>query len=134
VELAPIVQLVAGELATSARDIRLEILPTPSVNADPERIATMLRNLANDAIVGSPPKSPVVLRLSQHDAWAEVGVIYRPLPGLDPTLAYLDETDDGRLSRCATETIIHAHAGELGEDSLGDETLLWVRLPLPEAR
>src|SRR5262249_43399040 len=134
VELAPIVQLVAEELATTAREIRMELLPTPTVNADAERIATLVRNLAYEAITESPPKSPILLRLSVHDAWAELGVIYRPLASLDRTLAYLDEYDDSKLSRCATETIAHAHAGELGEDPLEGETLLWARLPVPEGR
>ena len=134
IELAPIVQLVANDLSTSTREIRMEILPTPSIYADPERITTLVRNLAYDALDLSQPHSPIVLRLSTHDGWAELGVVYQPLATLDRMLAYMDEYDDGKLSRCATETIAHAHAGELGEDPLDDEVLRSVRLPVPEVR
>jgi hypothetical protein len=41
-----------------------------------------------------------------------------------------EEQDDTKLGRCATTTIVEAHGGSIGEDTVNDhEAVLWVRLP-----
>ncbi len=134
-DLAGIVNQVALDLlAHSAREIHTEITATPCVHGDSERLATALRNLAYEAMAHATSRSPLTLRLTVDGDMAELGVRYQPLPVAERTFVGSEEYDDTTLSACATETIVEAHGGQVGEDTDGDHATRWARLPTMECR
>lgn len=130
-ELAPLVLRIVRELgaAGASRVIRAEILDTPTVRGDRERLRTVIRNLIAEGMRSSTPGTVVTLQLSATTWDAELAVTYHPLAIAERTFAGAEQYDDSTLSRCATETIVDAHGGKVGE-AQGERTeTIWVRIP-----
>ena len=137
VALAPIVLDAIRELqaATSTHELRTEIDDVPSVYADHERIAVVVRNLGYAAMRASRPRSTLTIYLVRREPLEiELGVRYDPLPVSAHPFAHRDEYDDTALSECANATIIEAHGGEVGQSDLESVESSWVRLPILEER
>ncbi len=130
-DLAPLVEETARELgvANHSHAIRTEILATPRVQGDRERLTTVVRNLIYEAVHVAKPGVPLTLRVSRVDGEAELAVYYEALPVAERTFAGAAQYDDTTLSHCATETIIDAHAGKVGEELADPFQVEWVRLP-----
>jgi signal transduction histidine kinase len=130
-ELATVVvdTVRALNIASHAHAIHTEILATPRVQGDRERLATVVRNLIFESIHVAKPGAPLTLRVSLVDGAAELAVYYEALPVAERTFAGAAQYDDATLSRCATETIVDAHAGKVGEEVADPLQVVWVRLP-----
>ena len=133
-ELASIVQDVAHELSAvrGALDVRTDIVESPRIRGDRERLAIVVRNLSYDAVRAARPHTPLTLRLDRSGGDVELDVRYEPLDVAERTYAGNEEYDDSQLSRYATETIVEAHGGSTGEQEDDREATLWVRLPMME--
>jgi PAS domain-containing protein len=134
-DLAPTVAQVAREIAALGRPDagRGALAVTAPIYGDRERLLTAIRNLAFEAIHLATQHSPVTFDLAVHDAHADLRVRYQPLPLAERIYAGHEDYDDDALSRCATETIAHAHGGAIGADVDGEsEAALWMRLPIME--
>ena len=131
-ELAPFVQAMARELTDKQdqRDVRVTIGALPHVRGDRERLAIVARNLGQEALQHSQPRSTVHVNLAVTDHEAEIRVEYHPLPESAQPFAGAVEYDDTSLSRFATDTIIKAHGGHSGAEIKGKEATLWVTIPV----
>jgi len=130
-EIAPLVLQIVRELgaAGASRVIRAEVLDTPAVHGDRERLTTVIRNIIAEGMRGSTPGTPLTLQVSATNHDAELAVTYHPLAIAERTFAGAEQYDDSTLSRCATETIVEAHGGKVGE-AQGEKTeTIWVRIP-----
>lgn len=134
IDLAPLVRQTAHDLvsSTSALDVRIEIAAMPRVRGDRERLSTMLLDLTYEALHASRLRTPLTLTLTLRDDRAELSVRYEALAIAERTFVGLEKYDDTAIGRCAIQTIVEAHGGELGEHVSGSEALLWVRLPTIE--
>ena len=82
----------------------------------------------------SPSRSPLTLRLSAEGSCAEISIRHAVLPIAERTFAGVEKYDDSTLGRCAAETIVEAHGGQVGEEVGESEATLWVRLPIIDER
>jgi PAS domain S-box-containing protein len=131
-ELTPLVENTARELvdARAACEVETDIVGSPPIRGDRERLQLVVRNLAHEALTMARPKTPLKLRLVPHDRDIELSVHFDPLPTAEQVFAGAEEQDDTKLGRCATTTIVEAHGGSIGDDTVNDhEAVLWVRLP-----
>lgn len=134
-DMAPLVLETARELERLrwARAVRVDVTAALHVYGDRERLATVVRNLCHEALQSSIPKSTLTLRMHRQGSKLELAVGYEPLPVPERTFAGSESYDDTALSRAATETVVTAHGGEVGDDdSSPDEATRWIRLPLME--
>ncbi len=134
VELGPFVERIAREmtLASTQHPVHTEVVALPSVHADRERLAMVLRNVIDEAFRSSRSGSPVTVLLRRQGADAEIGVRREPLPPEEWTFEAHGELDDLEVSRCVTKMIVQAHGGALREEPAGPETTAWIRLPTAE--
>ena len=132
VELAPLVEQIAREMATDERrnDIHAEVAASPRVLADPERLALVLRNVIEEAQRGSVAGTPVTVRVAQDGQDAEVSVAYQALPAEEGLFAAADEYDNLGIGRSVAETIVEAHGGALRAERSGPEATAYIRLPV----
>jgi signal transduction histidine kinase len=128
-ELAPLVRTIARDLS-DARDTQVTIEAHPHVRGDRERLAIVARNLSQDALRHSVPRSVVRVNLDATEHEAQIRVAYVPLSVTAQPFEGALEYDDTRLSRYATDTIIKAHGGHTGAQVAGKQAELWVTLPI----
>ncbi|HEY1810928.1 MAG TPA: histidine kinase dimerization/phospho-acceptor domain-containing protein [Kofleriaceae bacterium] len=129
-DLEQLVRDTVRDLSAAAGSrVRMQIVASPRVLGDRERLATAVRNLVHEALRNAAPSSPVTLRLTQEGYEAELAVIYEALPVAERTFTGAEQYDDTTLSRCATETIAEAHGGNVGETSGESVESIWMRLP-----
>ena len=131
-ELAPLVQTMVRDLADehNPRDVQVTIDAQPHVRGDRERLAIVAHNLSQEALLHSRPRSVVHVNLEVTGLEAAIRVAYEPLPGAAQPFAGALEYDDTKLSRFATDTIIKAHGGRSGAETMDREATLWVTLPV----
>jgi signal transduction histidine kinase len=136
VDIAPLVEPIVHELAEQDElAIRLELLADAEVHADPERLGIVVRNLVFESLHSATRRSPITIRLSRHsESSIELAVLYHPVHISERAYIGDEEYDDSTLSKCATETIVEAHGGQVGEDIELDNATRWVRLPTMEVR
>ena len=132
VELAPLVG--AGRARDGRRrrrnDIHSEVVASPRVFADPERLSLVLRNVIEEAQRGSVAGTPVTVRVTQQgETRRSPSVIARcpPMRGRSPPT---DEYDNLGIGRSVAETIVEAHGGALREERSGLEATAYIRLPV----
>ena len=83
-ELRPLVEQIAREGVWSYRhEVRTELTGSPSIRADHERLALVIRNLMYEASRLSLADSPLTLVARPEGDRVAVGVRYRPLPWRD---------------------------------------------------
>jgi signal transduction histidine kinase len=130
VELGPMVERIMREMAVMSpdREVRIELVDSPRVYADQERLATALRNLIDEACRSSTPGSPLTVQLRLRDQDAVISVRYQPLSP-EHQVYEVGEYDDRGISRCVAKIIVEAHGGALGEETVGAEATRWIRLP-----
>ena len=132
-ELQQLVESTAHEIVAerAAPHVTTEIVGSPPIRGDRERLQLVVRNLAHEALLAARPKSSLTLRLTPYDKEVELTVVYDPLPVAERTYAGAEDHDEATLGRCATTTIVEAHGGITGEQTVDDHhALLWVRLPV----
>ncbi len=134
--VAPLVARIAGEQIWSYRhQIRTEVTGAPSVRADRERLALVIRNFMYEATRLAPSDSLLTLVARPEGTQVAVGVRYHPLPWRDRVSEAYGEYDDIGIGRCVAETIAEGHGGSLGEEAEGGEMTNWIYLPAgPEVR
>jgi signal transduction histidine kinase len=131
-ELAPLVRAMARDLNDdhNPHEVQITIGALPHVRGDQERLAIVTRNLSQDALQHSVPRSLIRVNLEVEGPEAELRVSYKPLPVSARPFAGALEYDDNTLSRCVTETIVQAHGGHIGEVINDKEASVWVTLPV----
>jgi signal transduction histidine kinase len=136
-DLVPLIERAGEELmeVRAAAAVTTEIADCPAVRGDRERLQLVIRNLAYQALFAARPHTPLALRLSPLDGYAEVSVLYEPLPVAERTYAGAEDYDDTQLARCANATIVDAHGGIAGEEATTDDHAnMWIRLPMSQQR
>ncbi|HEY3801053.1 MAG TPA: histidine kinase dimerization/phospho-acceptor domain-containing protein [Kofleriaceae bacterium] len=129
-DLVQLVRDTVRDLSAAAGSrVRMQLVASPRVLGDRERLATAVRNLVHEALRNAAQSSSVTLRVTQEGYEAELSVIYEALPVAERTFTGAEQYDDTTLSRCATETIIEAHGGTVGETSGEAVESIWMRLP-----
>lgn len=135
VELGPLVEEVARAMSRSSRgrEVSAEVLASPRVHGDQERLAMALRNLIDEAVRKSKAGTPIVVRLAQQERDAEIGVRCQLHPEVEVSDSYR-EYDDLGVSGYVTSAVVEAHGGALREETIGPEATAWIRLPAIEER
>jgi signal transduction histidine kinase len=134
-DLSPIVVQVTSELknAKPGLEIRTDIVDRAPVFGDRERLEIAVRNFVYEAVQSARTRAPMVVLLEVRGQHAELRVRYEPLPVAQRPFSMVEEYDDAGLSRCATQTIVEAHGGELGDEEIDEDTAVrWLRLPIME--
>jgi signal transduction histidine kinase len=134
-DLTPLLESTAAELvaARAAANVGTEIVGSAVIHGDPERLQLVIRNLAYEALTAARPKTPLTLRVVPREDDVELSVHFDPLPPAERTFAGAEDHDDSKLGRCATTTIVEAHGGMTGEETVNEhDAMLWVRLPVLE--
>jgi two-component system phosphate regulon sensor histidine kinase PhoR len=131
IELGPLVARAAAEMADAAvpaRVVRTDLQATPRVCADPERLALALRNLLDRAVRYAVAASPIDVRLMHDGQEARVAVQYASRPAAERIVEAYGDYDEPSIARLVAETIIGAHGGRLGEDTVGGMTTAWLTM------
>jgi len=129
-ELRPLVEQIAQEGVWSYRhEVRTELTGSPSIRADHERLALVLRNLMYEASRLSLADSPLTLVARPEGDRVAVGVRYHPLPWRDRVSETHGEYDDIGIGRSVAETIAEGHGGSLSDEATDTEMTSWLHLP-----
>ena len=106
-------------------------LRPPKLVVETREIATV-----DDLLSYTDPDSPLAW-LRRGEGFIGIGTVggYETgipgvLPGAAQPFAGALEYDDTKLSRFATDTIIKAHGGRSGAETMDREATLWVTLPV----
>jgi signal transduction histidine kinase len=146
VKLAPLVRSVTDEIArhTSAHRFLIDFPDDfPILDADPDRIAQVLRNLVDNAVKYSPDGGLIVLRGEVRDREVVVSVADQGV-GLTPDHLnrlfekfFRAKSSLGRhvvgsgLGLPISRTIVESHGGRIwAESQVGEGTTLYFTLPL----
>lgn len=131
VPLGPLVEDVVREMTRSSggREVHAEILATPRVHGDRERLAIVLRNVIEGACRRAEPGTPIVVRLGRPGRDAEVAVRWLLRSDADGPDR---EQEDMGVAGYVTSTVVQAHRGALREETAGPETTTSIRLPAIE--
>jgi PAS domain S-box-containing protein len=135
---------VARHQVTSAvHQLRVETSETECIaTCDASRLERVFSNLLSNAIKYSPSGGEVLVRLTRHDAWAEVCVSDHGIgiPSADITLIFerfgRASNVDGRmvgsgLGLAGARDIVHQHGGTIAVQSEeGRGSAFFVRIPL----
>jgi signal transduction histidine kinase len=138
-KLGPMMNEVARELeSTDVHAIELDLVDTPPVYGDRERLELVLRNFGYAALRDSAANSTVRVILKPHKMSVAFGVRYVPLPMASRTFVGHQEYDDAALGDTANAAIIEAHGGELAASERDDDddddrvAYRWARIPMLE--
>jgi signal transduction histidine kinase len=129
-ELRPLIEHISAEKVWSYRhSVHTDVTGSPSLHADPERIALAIRNLLYEASRMSPPDSCLTLLARPEGHEVAVGVRYQPVPWRDQVEHAYGEYDDIGIGRSVAQTIVREHGGSLSEEASDSERTSWIRLP-----
>jgi signal transduction histidine kinase len=129
-ELRPLVEQIAREGVWAYRhEVRTELTGSPSIRADHERLALVIRNLMYEASRLSLADSPLTLVARAEGDRVAVGVRYHPLPWRDRVSETYGDYDDIGIGRSVAETIAEGHGGSLSDEATDTEMTSWIRLP-----
>jgi two-component system OmpR family sensor kinase len=133
------------------RGIVLDVPDALTVPGDDDRLRQVMANLLSNALTHTPAGTPVTVRVSEDDGWAEVQVsdrgpglaageaahVFEPFYRADPARGRdhdADDTEEGKgtgLGLAIVAAIAEAHGGSAGVDSEpGDGATFNVRLPV----
>ena len=126
-------------------DLSLDLLPTPPVLGDRDRLVQVFTNLADNALTYTPAGGRVVLAVRQVNDTVEgvvgdtgPGIPEEELPRVFERFYRLEKSrvrgEDGRrgsgLGLAIVEELVHAHGGRISVNSrVGEGTTLVVSLP-----
>jgi len=131
--------------------IELDVPDALIVPGDDDRLRQVMANLLSNALTHTPAGTPVAVRVSESDAWAEVQVsdrgpglaadeaaqVFEPFYRADPARGRdhdADDTDEGKgtgLGLAIVAAIAEAHGGRAEVVSEpGDGATFIVRLPI----
>lgn len=128
--LRPLIERISGEGVWSHRHVvQTDVTGSPSLHADPERIALAIRNLLYEASRLSPADSRLTLLARPEGDQVAVGVRYQPLPWRDQIEKTYGEYDDIGIGRSVAQTIVEEHGGSLSEEASESERTSWIHLP-----
>ncbi len=134
-----------------SREIELDVPEALTVPGDDDRLRQVMANLLSNALTHTPAGTPVTVRVSEDDGWAEVQVsdrgpglaadeaahVFEPFYRADPARGRdhdADDTDEGKgtgLGLAIVAAIAEAHGGSAGVVSEpGDGATFIVRLPV----
>jgi signal transduction histidine kinase len=131
VALAPLVEHAVAEASrfSPRHPIAADLVESPLVYADPERLTTALRGLIECATRSAEAGTGITVRLKKWNSNAEIDVRYEAaLPG--EALEAYPEYDDMGASRFAANAILEAHGGTIGKSTEGSSVTEWIRLPV----
>jgi len=129
-ELRPLIERLSGEDVWTYRHVvQTDVIGSPWLHADPERIALAIRNLLYEASRLSPSNSPLTLLARPEGDRVAVGVRYQPLPWRDQIEKTYGEYDDIGIGRSVAQTIAEGHGGSLSEEATESEHTSWLHLP-----
>lgn len=129
-ELRPLIERLSGEEVWTHRHVvQTDVIGSPSLHADPERIALAIRNLLYEATRLSPSNSPLTLLARPEGDRVAVGVRYQPLPWRDQVEKTYGEYDDIGIGRSVAQTIAEEHGGSMSEEATESEHTSWIHLP-----
>jgi signal transduction histidine kinase len=129
-ELRPLIERISSERVWSYRhDVRAVVTGSPSLHADPERLALAIRNLLYEASRLSPADSRLTLLARPEGDQIAVGVRYQPLPWRDQETEAYSEYDDIGIGRSVAQTIVEGHGGSLSDEATDSERTSWMHLP-----
>jgi signal transduction histidine kinase len=133
-DLAALVDRVTRDMRAllHQHELRLEIAARPRVRGDEERLGMMVANVIDEASRASIPGSPMRVLLTRSGADAEIGIGHYLLPPEERPRETYGEYGDTGIGRCVAAEIAGAHGGKLREDTIGDETIAWIHLPMSE--
>jgi signal transduction histidine kinase len=129
-QLRPLIERISSENVWSHRHIvQTDVIGSPLLHADPERIALAIRNLLYEATRLSPAASCLTLLARPEGNQVAVGIRYQPLPWSDQTDRECGEYDDIGIGRSVAQTIVEQHGGSLSEEASDSERTSWIHLP-----
>jgi signal transduction histidine kinase len=128
--LRPLIERISGEHVWSYRHIvQTDVTGSPSLHADPERIALAIRNLMYEACRLSPADSCLTLLARPEGNQVAVGIRYQPVPWRDQAEKGYGEYDDIGIGRSVAQTIVAEHGGSFSEETSESERTSWIHLP-----
>ena len=129
-ELRPLIEHISGEKVWSYRHVvQTDVIGSPSLHADPERIALAIRNLLYEASRLSPADSCLTLLARPEGDQIVVGVRYQPIAWRDQVEQAYGEYDDIGIGRSVAQRIVEEHGGSLSEEASDSERTSWIHLP-----
>jgi two-component system, sensor histidine kinase and response regulator len=147
----PFVELVEKaamrvKVISELKEVPVEIISEsslPSVQVDQGRIVQIIANLLRSSLKHATRGGKVIANAIERDGKVELKISYAgqgfsadKLKSLFAVLRGADEphgTQDGlRIALALAREIIHAHGGEIGVDSRGEDhgSTFWIRLPI----
>jgi signal transduction histidine kinase len=129
-ELRPLIEHISGEKVWSYRHVvQTDVTGSPSLHADPERIALAIRNLLYEASRLSPADSCLTLLARPEGDQVVVGIRYQPFAWRDQAEQAFGEYDDIGIGRSVAQRIVEEHGGSLSEEASDSERTSWMHLP-----
>jgi PAS domain S-box-containing protein len=129
-KLRPLIERISGEHVWSYRhNVQTDVIGSPSLHADPERIALAIRNLLYEASRLSPADSCLTLLARPEGNKVAVGIRYQPVPWRDQAEKGYGEYDDIGIGRSVAQTIVQEHGGSFREETTESERTSWIYLP-----
>ena len=126
--LRPLIERISGEHVWSYRHIvQTDVTGSPSLHADPERIALAIRNLLYEACRLSLADSCLTLLARPEGNQVAVGIRYQPVPWRDQ--GEYGEYDDIGIGRSVAQTIVEEHGGSFSEETTDSDRTSWIYLP-----
>ena len=123
-------------------ELLLRILPGPSVNADPEKLARVFSNLLRNAASYSYPQTEITISAKRLEHDIQITFENRgktiPQEQLNSIFEKFNRLDDARLSNTGgaglglsiAEEIIHLHGGKITASSQNETIDFVITLPL----
>jgi two-component system, OmpR family, sensor kinase len=134
-----------------SREFELDVQDELTVAGDDDRLRQVMANLLSNAVTHTPAGTPVTVRVTEIDGWAELHVsdrgpglahdeaahVFEPFYRADPARGRVhdvDDTDEGKgtgLGLAIVAAIAEAHGGSAGVVSEpGEGATFTVRLPI----
>ncbi len=146
-DLSPLLQSTTETFYSAAHDKQVRLTldlasGLPRVQADPERIAQVLRNLLGNALRHTPDGGAITVGASEVDSGVEVSVSDTGEGIAEAELPYVfdrfwrgdksraRETGGSGLGLAIARRLIEAHGGQIGvESTAGAGSRFWFKLP-----
>jgi signal transduction histidine kinase len=131
-DVGPLIEAIAREPVWSHRhEVDAEVVGSPRVFADPERLGLVIRNLMHEASRLAVHDSALKVQAGVEGEKVAIAVRFRPLDWHEHASDVYAEYDDIGIGRSVATTIVEAHGGSLSEDVTDSEVVEWIRLPSP---
>jgi two-component system OmpR family sensor kinase len=132
-----------ARVVSPGREITLVEGEPVTVLGDPDRLRQLLANLVHNAVIHTPPQSPIEIRVEPGSEWARLEVRDHgpglPAGGAERVFERFWRTEGGRsrgpggagLGLAIVRAIVAVHGGRVGaENAGGGGARFWVLLPV----